>query len=146
MSDQPPKPHKPISNQWTLTGFTPRGITWIRWKGVGLYYAAISSVVLVKEAHHARPNYQWIVSFSRQCGRGPERIPNKVMAWIKDEWNLNGWEEDNHEPGCARKFWLPVEEELRGVECPCKDETVVVEGDYQYSIKKPLVGERKSDP
>jgi hypothetical protein len=37
----------------------------------------------------------------------------------------------------ARKFWLAVEEKYR-VPCPCQDESLIVEGDYKYSVKKPM--------
>lgn len=134
--------HQPISKRWIIAGVTPQGVAWIRRTNMGRGYYAISSRIVVKEPHHETPNEQFLVSFSFQNGKGPQRISNVNLAPILREWGIDDqWEEDNHERGAARKFWLPLEERYRRP-CPCKDEVVITEGDYSYSVKKPIIGER----
>lgn len=66
---------------------------------------------------------QWHVSISR--GGGKHAKPHEVRSALR-AFGMVGSEEDNHEPGCARHFWLPVDPAYRGV-CECKtDEDQVV--------------------
>ena len=68
---------------------------------------------------------QWHVSISRG-GRRPK--PAEVARALR-AFGMRGAEEDNHHPGNARHFWLPVDP-ARRVECECKtEEATVVEPD-----------------
>lgn len=67
----------------------------------------------------------WLVSVSRACGR-PN--PRDVQRALRD-FGMKGAEEDNHHPGVARHFFLPVDPAHRGV-CECKaTDTVVTDAD-----------------
>jgi hypothetical protein len=78
---------------------------------------------------------QWHVSISKQGAR-PDA---DTVARVLRDFDLEGAEEDNHHPGVARHFWMPVDP-TRRVDCECKsDETVVTEADgYQWT--NPVTG------
>lgn len=73
---------------------------------------------------------QWLVAISSR-GRRPKdhEVRHALISFGMEEA-----EEDNHHPGIARHFFLPVDPSRR-VDCECKsDETVVVERDgYRWS-------------
>lgn len=70
---------------------------------------------------------QWHVSAS--FGDGKRRLTDAEVAHVLRDFGMEGAEEDNHEPGRARHFWLPVDPEHR-VDCECKTtEEVHVEAD-----------------
>lgn len=73
---------------------------------------------------------QWLVSISR---RGKRPRDTDVRAALR-AFEMRAAEEDNHHPGNARQFWLPVDPAHRA-ECECKlTEQVVVERDgYRWS-------------
>lgn len=81
---------------------------------------------------------QWHVSISRS-GRRPS--PADVRKALRS-FGMEGAEEDNHEPGNARHFWLVVDP-ARRVACQCKtDEDVIVEPDgHRWTNPKPETGE-----
>ena len=69
---------------------------------------------------------QWHVSVSR-LGKRPKW--NDVRATLRAFGIVTDAEEDNHHPGNARHFWVPLDP-ARRVECQCKaDEEVVVDRD-----------------
>lgn len=72
---------------------------------------------------------QWHISISR---RGMRPTPLDVSRALR-AFDLIGAEEDNHHPGNARHFWLPVDPAHR-VDCECKEtEVTVIEPDgYQW--------------
>ena len=66
---------------------------------------------------------QWHVSISKR-GEPPT---TKVARAVLREFGIDGAEEDNHEPGRSRHFWMPVDT-TRRVDCECKaTERTVVE-------------------
>jgi hypothetical protein len=93
---------------------------------------AISSLAYVQEKETDEPHWEWIVSFS---GAEKTVLPDdKIKQYLKD-FNFSDAEEDNHEPGFARKFFLAVEEKHRK-KCECKDEEQVhLSENYVYSRK-----------
>lgn len=93
---------------------------------------ALSSVVYVHDDKHLPPHYEWLVSFSKG---GKERLSNEEIKPALKAFQAEDFEEDNHESGIARKFWFAVEEKYRKP-CPCKNEAVITEGEYQYSIQR----------
>lgn len=94
------------------------------------YICALSSVISVIDEHQPA-HWEWLVSFSKG---GKSRLSNTELRPALKAFCIENFEEDNHEKGIARKFWLAVEEKYRRP-CPCKDEMVITEGDYQYSVK-----------
>lgn len=73
----------------------------------------------------------WCVSISRRGRRRP--TVNECRRLLR-HFGMGSAEEDNHENGIARKFWMPVDPAER-VDCECKiDEEQVVEADgYTWS-------------
>ncbi len=81
---------------------------------------------------------QWQVSFSaRGPGGAPCRPRDEECRQALACFFMSGAEEDNHEPGIARHFWMPVDPKRR-VDCECKTtERVVVEPDgHRWSTPK----------
>ena len=95
------------------------------------HMCALSSLVYVED-EHLPPHWEWLISFSDM---GTRRLSNHDIKKCLKDFDALDFEEDNHERGVVRKFWLAVDHQYRKP-CPCKDETVIVEGDYQYSVKK----------
>lgn len=125
-----PDTFKPDGGGWTFKQF---------WKGDSMVWiktnnriTAISSVVWVNDEHEPEMHWEWLVSFSVV---GYTRVSNKDLKWILRDWKMEQFEEDNHESGIARKFWLAVDERFRKP-CPCKDEIIKSEGEYEWSEKK----------
>lgn len=94
-------------------------------------WCALSSVAYLHD-EHLPPHWEWVISFSYM---GKARLSDAEVKRCLKDFGAEDFEEDNHEPGIARKFWLAVEHQYRKP-CPCKDEVVITEGDYQYSVKK----------
>jgi len=70
----------------------------------------------------------WHVSISK---RGARVRDSKVIRKMLRDFGMLGAEEDNHEPGEARNFWLVVDP-MRRVDCECKtDETLHREANGQ---------------
>jgi hypothetical protein len=68
---------------------------------------------------------QWHISISELGKRPTLKLARRALK----VFGLEGAEEDNHEPGNAKHFWMPVDPEHR-VDCECKvDEVTVVEPD-----------------
>lgn len=118
------------------------------WKSVGTLAASawsrtssgvfvISSLQMAELPSGKGTGPQWHVSVSR-LGKRPRDID--VRAALR-AFGLVGAEEDNHHPGIARQFWLPVDPRHR-VDCECKaEEEVVVEADgYRWTNPRPGEG------
>lgn len=116
---------KPNSN-WQMMGVYPDYTAYQRGK-----FCALSSLVNVYDEHQPA-HWEWLISFSN---RGKKRLSNEEIKLCLKDFGAEGFMEDNHEPGIARKFWLAVEQKYRAP-CPCQDEEVITEGDYRYSVKK----------
>ena len=108
---------------WVVTGITKDFTMWQSGQ-----FRALSSLVNIEDGHQP-PHYEWVVSFSQQS-RQP--LTNKQVAQCLRDFDALDFEEDNHDPGIARKFFLPVEHKYRKP-CPCKDERMIALGDYVYS-------------
>lgn len=81
---------------------------------------------------------QWHVSISRVSVSGQKRAGATQVRLALRAFGMVGAEEDNHHPGLARHFWLPVDPAYRGV-CECKaEEVVVVEPDGYTWQNDPL--------
>lgn len=126
MSMQPPERLKPQGGGWVLYSVR-RDYTAFQ-KGT---LCALSSVCFIED-EHLPPHWEWLVSFS---GLGVFRLNSLEIKECLKDFGIEEWEEDNHEPGNARKFWRAVDPQYRKP-CPCKNEIIITEGDYQYSINK----------
>ena len=96
-------------------------------------FLAISALVATQH-HSGNVGPEWLISISR---RGSRRPRSREVRRLLRDFEMWPCEEDNHELGIARKFWLPVDPKERGV-CECKaDEEQVVEPDgYTWSRKR----------
>lgn len=125
MSDANPQRIIP-SGGWVLVGLTPDYTAYQKGN-----YCALSSVVEVMD-EHLPLHWEWLVSFSAV---NRKRLSNAEVAQCLRDFGAGDFEEDNHERGIARKFWKAVDPQYRKP-CPCKDEAVIFEGEYQYSVKR----------
>lgn len=76
---------------------------------------------------------QWHISIRHISGRP------RVVSGVLRAFGMPGAEEDNHHPGIARHFWLPVDPAHR-VDCECKEtEEIIVEPDG-YTWTNPTDG------
>lgn len=66
------------------------------------------------------------------------RADNDAVKRALLDFDMEGAEEDNHDPGIARHFWLPVNKSAGVITCECKDtEKTIVEADgYTYQKLK----------
>lgn len=76
---------------------------------------------------------QWHISVSERGKRPSKGGLRRALG----AFGMRGSEEDNHHPGVARHFWLPVDP-TRRVKCQCKaDEDVIREpGGYEWTNPK----------
>lgn len=136
-SDNERKPNK-ASGWRRASGFDPRTVfagntlgcsAWIR-RGV-MMVSALENAEAPDGSGETIP--QWHVSMSSE---GPKRCTDVEVRQALACVGMTGAEEDNHHPGVARHFWMPVDPKRR-VECECKTtEVVVTEPDgYKYSEK-----------
>ncbi len=82
---------------------------------------------------------QWHVSIARPAARASQRDVDRALL----AFGMKGTEEDNHEPGNARHFWLPVDP-TRRVECECKVTEVVNVDPDGHRWSNPIEGQ--TDP
>jgi hypothetical protein len=96
------------------------------WEAAGL--KAISAIEMAEAPDGSGETIpQWHLSVS-VLSRTRRARGHEVRQALRD-FGLEGAEEDNHEPGAARHFWMPVDPGRR-VDCECKTtEEVVVEPD-----------------
>lgn len=72
---------------------------------------------------------QWHISISRVASGGQKRASDLQVRKAVRAFRMGDAEEDNHHPGVARHFFLPVEPAAR-VGCECKDDEItIVEAD-----------------
>lgn len=76
----------------------------------------------------------WIVSISR---KGRRIATTEECRRLLRHLGIGQAEEDNHEPGIARKFWWPLDPAKR-VECQCKEteETVIEPSGMRWQRKR----------
>lgn len=95
----------------------------------------ISALELAEYPSGGGTGPQWHISVSERGARPtPKGLKRALISF-----DLVGAEEDNHHPGIARHFWMPVDP-ARRVDCECKtDEATVVEPDG-YTWTNPIDG------
>lgn len=117
----------------------------VNWRGTGMHPATlvsssgwesgpirVLSALELAELPDGSGEYgpQWHVSISARGKRPKDHHVRRALR----AFAMVGAEEDNHHPGNARHFWLPVDP-TRRVDCECKaEEATVVEPDgYTYT-------------
>lgn len=134
MSEQQEK--RPRGNEWTeietpapaiapCTG-TVSASTWVYAK-----VRVISTLVMAELPDGSGElGLQWHISIARRAKRPHETDVRRALR----AFGMVGAEEDNHHPGNARHFWLPLDPSRR-VDCECKaEEATVIEPDgYRYT-------------
>ena len=98
-------------------------------------FVVISSLITV-EHHSGNVGPEWLISISRRR-RQSNRCNSRESRRVLRQFGMYPAEEDNHEPGMARKFWLPVDPAERGVcECKTNEEQVRESDGYTWSRRK----------
>lgn len=93
----------------------------------------ISTLVLAEYPTGEGVGEQYHVSIAR----GAKRARPKDLEIAQRAFRCRGWEEDNHHPGAAHHFWLPLDPAHRAT-CQCKSsETVVVDPRDGYTWTNP---------
>jgi hypothetical protein len=103
---------------------------------------------LIHAKYRGAAVWQWLVSISMTNRSDPKgsRADDETCRRVLVDFDVEGAEEDNHEPGVARKFFRNVDLKPGEVSlCECKeDEEKVVEPDgYTWSREKPKPGGRR---
>jgi hypothetical protein len=97
-----------------------------------------SSLIVAEMPDGNGTGEQWLVSVSANRKRPkPHHVRRALRAF-----DMTAAEEDNHEPGVARKFFLVVDP-ARRVDCECKttEETIVEPDGFRWSNPKRESGE-----
>ena len=119
-----PAERRPSGAGWALLR-SAAGVSW--WRSGGVTVGSELAVADYPDGSGVGP--QWLVSVSENGGR-PSR--HALRAALK-AFGMLGTEEDNHHPGIARHFWLPVDPSKR-VDCQCKaSEVTVADGAYRWT-------------
>jgi len=115
---------------WAPAGWFGNAQVWVHAGGIRV----LSEIVDLEIDGMGIVTPQWLVSVSTAHNRRPT---NSEMLMVRRHFGMEEAEEDNHEPGRARKLFLIVDQELRAkhAECACKvNEVQHVEPDgYRWS-------------
>lgn len=128
-----PRSPQPKGDAWSLAAcFSVDGDVIHRWVN-GSIIACASRHAAV-ESHHSK---LIVPSFHLSISDSGHRASDDVIRGVLADFNLEGAEEDNHQSGVARHFWL---DEGRSVqpECECKrtEETVVEPDGYRWQKER----------
>lgn len=131
----------PRGNDWTYvldTGVPPERqiISASRWRSGPILVLSALEHAEYPDGNGSGP--QWHISISAMGKRPKDHHTRRALR----AFGMVGTEEDNHHPGVARHYWLPVDPAHR-VDCQCKtDEDVIVDPDgYEWTNPKPESGE-----
>lgn len=128
--DLMPPPKGPSGLDWTPVPALPGMAGWA--SGPLLVMSSVASMQL-PGAPEGVAGPTWLVSVSSRGRRAKVKEIRRALR----AFDMREAEEDNHEPGIARKFFMPVDPAFRSV-CECKlSERVVTEPDgYQWTTPK----------
>lgn len=136
---KPLRPRTVLWEQWAVPkGMRNEGYPVECWVCREPSLAVFSAVEVAqdKDGISRGPEYHLSISKQEPSGMRVLRCTSAEAAWVLDQFELDGAEEDNHVPnGVARNFWRAVAEPMVGLECACKaDETAIVEdkGDFVW--------------
>jgi hypothetical protein len=125
----------PRTGGWQYRGAAPqlRPPASVWQKGRFLVVSSLDQAELPDGSGQSGPQWHLSISILGAARRARDEEVARALA----VFGLAGAEEDNHEPGRARHFWLVVDP-ARRVECECKTtETVSVEPDgHRWSTPK----------
>jgi len=135
------KPLSPTSADWQSMGDVPKWITlgydgcaWLHKDG----FFVISSVEVAKDKDGFSLGPEYHLSLTLQTPSGPVRVDSNDAKWVLTEFKCDGADEDNHvENGLARNFWRPVNDNLVGSVCPCKDKEPKIVSDKGDFVIRP---------
>lgn len=115
----------------------PLGLGWVSLGRIHLneceayaYYHEPTATQVLSAVHIAElpvsktPGPQWMVSVVNRSAQVPSRPTAAQVRLMQCAFDMFAAEEDNHHPGSARQFWLPVDPAER-VDCECKSTEVV---------------------
>jgi hypothetical protein len=114
---RPIKAKRPTGSKWQLLSPFQNGGAWER-RGVRV----LSTIDQAKLPRTDLIGPQWHVSISNG---GKFRPMQAEVDRALQDFNMVGAEEDNHHPGVARHFWMPIDPAFR-VDCECKEDEVLV--------------------
>lgn len=124
-----PDAKRPKIPLWEFIGASDAGN---QYRHIKTKAIAISAAVEVQEDHLPR-HWCWLLTLS---GRNRRVLSDAEVKRYQLNFGMQEAEEDNHEAGFVRKFWLPVDPQYR-IPCPCKDEEQIKIGRYYtFSRKK----------
>ncbi len=96
--------------------------------------SVISAVEVPVEDNGFSNGPEYHLSIAKQTLNSYKRCTSNEAKFVLAAFGMTDAKEDNHVPGGkVRNFWLPVNENLIGNDCPCVEtETAMVEdkGDY----------------
>jgi len=131
---------RPIDKRWKRIS-TPPSTLWdsnvlacSAWR-LARGTTVISSLLNAELPDGSGIGLQWHISISNR-GERPKTVGTVLRAF-----GMSDAEEDNHHPGAARHFFLPLDPAHR-VDCECKEtEDTIVEPDgYRWTNPKPGTG------
>lgn len=121
---------------WVCLGYDSRakGTAWHR----GLIRVLSSLRVDIELPDGSGTGPQWHVSISRSGKRPKQRDVHAALR----AFGMLGAEQDNHHPGVAQHYFMPVDPAHR-VACECKttEDTVVEKDGYTWTNPRPETGE-----
>jgi hypothetical protein len=131
------RPRAPAGLGWRCMGALPdprSGADLLCWRHVATSTQVLSSLVIAELPRGGATGPQWHASVVDRSTETPARPSEAQTLLTRCAFDLLTAEEDNHHPGAARQFWLPVDPAERR-DCECKEtEVQVVEADgYRWS-------------
>jgi hypothetical protein len=130
------QPREPIGLGWRRVGNVrdPHGVELHGWLHLTTRTQVVTAVAVAEQPRSGTAGPQWHVSIVDRSMPEPLRPTSLQVALARCAFDMLEAEEDNHHPGNARHFWLPVDPTER-VDCECKStETTVEEADgYRWT-------------
>lgn len=99
----------------------------------------LSSLVRAELPRSGVPGPQWHISIVDRSTEEPLRPNEGQVALARCAFDMLSAEEDNHHPGNARHFWMPVDP-LERVDCECKETEQIIEDADGYRWTNPTDG------
>jgi hypothetical protein len=129
----PPERLSPSPAGWRTVVVTDLYTAWLE---------VATGVAVLSSAEFIEGRWQYLVSVSvqpppiliRKSGAllpAPRRPNDSEARRALEAFGAAGFEEDNHSPGIARKFWRPVDGKAEP--CPCKENLIVEPDGYAWS-------------
>lgn len=131
------KPKRPLIEGWRQGQRPPPevslGYEAESWVHPASRLCVISAVEVAKDADGIDRGPEYHISVSKE---GYRRCTSQEARMVLKQFDMEGAEEDNHVPyGIVRNFWMPVAENMIGLECACKEEEPAIvedKGDYVW--------------